>query len=127
MAATLLVVDDDPSIVNLLKESLQQDGYFFLEGYDGQAAVFLARTKKPDLILLDVNMPMTNGLKAAEMIRNNVESRSIPIILLTGEVSDRVYPAIESMGRILHIKKPVDLDELHSLVRQVLAKYPSSH
>lgn len=125
MSSSILIVDDDPSIVNLLKENLQEEGYTVFEGYDGQSAVLLSRTKRPDLILLDVNMPMTNGLLAAEMIRSNAESRYIPIILLTGEVSDRVFPKIEGIDRILHIKKPVDLEELNSLIRQVLAKYPT--
>jgi CheY-like chemotaxis protein len=124
MKASILIIDDDPSIVHLLKESLQDAGYITHQGYDGQAAVSVSRSQPIDLILLDVNMPMTNGLLAAEMIRDNEESRHIPIILLTGEVSDRVFPVVESMGRIMHIKKPVDLDELQSLIRQVLAKYP---
>ncbi len=126
MAATILIVDDDPSIVNLLKEGLQMEGYKTVMGYDGQAAVAMARSQKPDLILLDVNMPMTNGLLAAEMIRSHADSKDIPIILLTGEVSDRVFPKAEAMGRVMHIKKPVDLDELLSLIRQVLQKYPRS-
>lgn len=125
MSARLVVVDDDPSIVNLLRESLEQEGYAVYEGYDGQAAVLLARTRKPDLILLDVNMPMTNGLLASEMIRANPDCRNIPIVLLTGEVSDRVFPKIEAMGRITHIKKPVDLEELHSLIKQLLQRYPA--
>ncbi len=124
MSATILIVDDDPSIVNLLKETLHEDGYATLEGFDGQSAVLLARTKLPDLILLDVNMPMTNGLLAAKIMRETPETRQIPIILLTGEVSDRVIPKAEGLYRVLHIKKPVDLEELSSLVRQILQKYP---
>ncbi len=126
MSATILIIDDDPSLVNLLREGLQQEGFKTLEGYDGQAAVYLARTKKPNLILLDVNMPMTNGIRAAEMIRAQQDSQGIPIILLTGEVSAKVFPTVEAMGRVTHIKKPVDLDELLSLIRQTLEKYPDA-
>lgn len=123
MSAQILVVDDDPSLVHLMTTDLEEEGYNVVTGYDGQMAIQLSRTEIPNLIILDVNMPMTNGIVAAETIRNNAETQHIPIILLTGETSEKVYPMIQSMGRIMHIKKPIDLDELNSLVRETLEKY----
>jgi DNA-binding response OmpR family regulator len=124
MSAKILVVDDDPSIVHLLTANLEEEGYTVVSGYDGQMAIQLAKTQKPHLIILDVNMPMTNGLKAVEAIRQSVQTKSIPIILVTGEVSEKVFPLVQDIGRVMHIKKPVDLEELNSLVRQVLTQYP---
>ncbi len=69
MAATVLVIDDDPSIVHLLKEDLEAEGYNVLQGYDGQMALQIAQSAKPQLIVMDVNMPMINGLKALEHLR----------------------------------------------------------
>ncbi len=125
MSAQILVVDDDPSLVHLMTTDLEEEGYSVVSGYDGQMAIQISRSELPNLIILDVNMPMTNGILAAETIRNHAETRHIPIILLTGETSEKVFPMIQSMGRIMHIKKPVDLDELNSLVRETLRKYPA--
>src|SRR5688572_3713094 len=112
MSAMILVVDDDPSLVNLLTANLEEQGYTIISGYDGQMAIVQAKTQQPDLIIMDVNMPMTNGLRAMAAIRQNPGTQAIPIILLTGETSDRVFPKVEDASRVMHVKKPVDLDEL---------------
>jgi CheY-like chemotaxis protein len=125
MSEKILVIDDDPSLVHLMTENLEAQGYDVISGYDGQMAIALTRKEQPNLIIMDVNMPMTNGLKAMEVIRLNTETRHIPIILLTGEVSDKVFPLVQEASRVTHLKKPVDLEELNSLVRQVLNQYPS--
>jgi two-component system alkaline phosphatase synthesis response regulator PhoP len=124
MNETLLVIDDDPSLVNLMTSNFEELGYRVISGYDGQAAINMARTHKPHLIILDVNMPMTNGLKAMEVIRENLITREIPIILLTGETSERVFPQVQGAERVTHVKKPIDLEELNSLVSDILQKRP---
>ena len=124
MNEKILVIDDDPSLVHLMTANLEEIGYTVISGYDGQMAINLAKTIKPHLIIMDVNMPITNGLKALEIIRLNPQSKSIPVILLSGETSDKVFPKVQETGRVLHIKKPVDLEELNSLIKQVLIKYP---
>ncbi len=123
--STILVVDDDATIVHLLKENLTELGYEVVEGYDGQAAMQLARTAKPALIILDVNMPMINGLKALEFLRNDEDTKNIPILFLTGETSSRLEPTLTSAPRVSHVKKPIDLEDLNSIVRQLIEKYPS--
>src|SRR2546425_13349181 len=112
MAATRLVIDDDPSIVHLLRENLEQEGYRIVEGYDGQMALQLAKTAKPQLIILDFNMPLLNGLKALEYLRALAETKNIPILFLSGEASAQVAPALKSWARVAHVKKPIDLDDL---------------
>ena len=124
MASTILVIDDDPSIVHLLKENLEQEGYRVLEGYDGQAALQIAKKNKPNLIILDVNMPLINGLKALEFLRGLPETKNIPILFLSGESSSVVAPTLNAATRVAHVKKPIDLDDLNSLVRQLIEKYP---
>jgi two-component system, chemotaxis family, chemotaxis protein CheY len=125
MTSTILVVDDDPSIVHLLKENLEQEGYRVLEGYDGQMALQIAKTSKPQLIIMDVNMPMINGLNALKHLRDLPETKSIPILFLSGEASAHVMPTLEAAPRVAHVKKPIDLDDLNSLVRQLLDMYPA--
>jgi two-component system alkaline phosphatase synthesis response regulator PhoP len=123
MHERILVVDDDPSIVGLLTANLEGEGYGVIKGYDGQAAIHLAKVHRPQLIILDLNMPMTNGLKAVEGLRAQEASREVPIILLTGEASEKVYSTLQAVGRLMHIKKPVDLEELNTLIRQLLARH----
>src|SRR5579872_1085753 len=101
----ILVVDDDPSIVNLLKESFILEGYKVSCGFDGQMAIQMARKQHPDLIILDVSMPMTNGLKAFEFLRSNEDTRLIPVIFVSGELSKDIYPIVESGSRVAHLKK----------------------
>ena len=125
MNEKIVVVDDDPSLVHLMTANLEELGYLVMSGYDGQMAIQMAINEKPHLMILDVNMPMTNGLKAMETIRGNPATHAIPIILLTGETSDKVFPKADAAGRVTHIKKPVDLEELNSIVRDMLDRYPS--
>ena len=97
-----------------------------LSGYDGQMAIHLAKTQHPNLIIMDVNMPMTNGLVAMENIRHNELTKNIPIILLTGETSDIVFPKVKDTDRVAHIKKPIDLQDLNYMVKQFIQKYPTT-
>jgi CheY-like chemotaxis protein len=121
---SILVVDDDPAIVHLLKDYLSSEGYEVVCGYDGQMAIQLARQRRPNLIIMDVNMPMTNGLKAFEYIRQSPATAAIPVIFVSGELSKDVYPVIASFSRVAHLKKPMDLENLNSMVRQFLQLYP---
>ncbi len=126
MVATILVIDDDMPLVKMIKTSLEGEGYNVLTGFDGQMAVNLALTRKPHLIIMDVNMPMTNGLKALEFLRKTPATAHIPVIFLSGEKSGSIYPVIESSQRVAFIKKPLDIEHLLSLVRQYLQQYQSA-
>jgi CheY-like chemotaxis protein len=126
MTTRILVVDDDPSLIQMMTEDLEQEGYMVLSGYDGQMAIHLAKTQHPNLIIMDVNMPMTNGLVAMENIRRNELTKNIPIILLTGETSDIVFPKVKDTDRVAHIKKPIDLQDLNYMVKQFIQKYPTA-
>ena len=123
-SATILVVDDDPSIVHLIKEDLEAAGYKVSCGYDGQMAVQMANQLRPDLIILDVNMPMTSGLNAFKFLREAKETCSIPVIFVSGELSKDIFPVIAKAPRVAHLKKPMDLEHLNSMVRQFLSQYP---
>ena len=101
------------------------EGYRVLEGYDGQMALQMARMSRPHLIILDVNMPLISGLKALEYLRESETTKMIPILFLTGEASANVAPRLTAEPRVAHVKKPIDLEDLNSLVRQLLEKYPT--
>ncbi len=122
----VLVADDDASIVYLLTEDLKGLGHKVIQAHDGQMAIRMARQYRPDLLVLDVNMPMTSGLKVMEYLRASPETARIPIIFITGEMSKNVFPLIESIPRVALVKKPFDLDGLNSLIRQFLKDYPTT-
>ena len=69
-------------------------------------------------------MPLINGLKALEFLRGRADTKSIPILFLTGETSGKLLPTLSSAPRVAHVKKPIDLDDLNSIVKQLLDKFP---
>jgi len=126
MTDTILIIDDDPDIVRLLEQDMQDEGYAVVTGHDGQMALNLAKSCRPELIIMDVQMPMTSGLKALEFLRKTPETKDVPILFLSGARSDLIYPAIANAPRVAFIKKPIDLEQINSLVRQLLEKYRSA-
>ena len=125
--ACIVIADDDPAIVNLLRENLTDLGHQVVCAFDGQMAMRQVRKSLPDLVILDVNMPMTNGLKVFEFLRASEDTGRIPIIFITGELSKDVYPSIAGASRVAHVKKPFDLDNFNSLVTQFLTQFPVSY
>ena len=91
MAKTVLIVEDERAIVEILKFNLKREGYETLEALDGQTGLLLAQTEDPDLILLDVMLPKMNGFDICKTLR--AENRATPIIMLTAreEEMDKVF------------------------------------
>lgn len=119
MKTTILVVDDEPRYVRLMEANLQSEGFTVLKGYNGQDAVAIVDREKPDLVLLDVMMPIVDGFQACERIR---EFSNVPIIMVTakGEEKDRVRGL--DVGADDYIVKPFSATELLARVRAVLRR-----
>ena len=122
MPETILVVDDDPDILELLKMNLEPEGYTVRTASDGDGAVQSASAEPPDLILLDVMMPHKNGLQVIEELKDIDETKSIPVILVTarGQADDKVL-GLET-GADDYITKPFDLREVTARVEAVLGR-----
>ena len=118
----VLVADDDPSLVRLLRELLEMDGYDVECAYDGQQAIHLARCFHYDLIILDINMPMTNGYRVLEYLRTHPDTTKVPVIIVTGEPSRDVYPKVAGDPRAAYIKKPLEIESLSSVVKHYLKR-----
>jgi len=116
---TILVVDDEPRYLSLVQINLETAGYSVITAMDGQQAVDGVANKKPDIVLLDVMMPVMDGFTACERIR---EFSSVPIIILTakGEERDRVRGL--DAGADDYIVKPFSAQELLARVRAVLRR-----
>jgi len=115
--AAILVIDDDKHLVEVIEQYLSAQGYVVYTALDGLHVHPMAIARKPALIIMDVDMPMTNGIKALEHLRADPKTAAIPVIMLTGVVSSQIYPVIERMPNVSHIKKPVSLEDLLSMVR----------
>ena len=115
MAKTVLIVEDERAIVEILKFNLKREGYETLEALDGETGLLLAQTKDPDLILLDVMLPKMNGFDICKTLR--AENRTTPIIMLTAreEEMDKVF-GLET-GADDYMTKPFSMKELMARVK----------
>ncbi len=122
MAETILVVDDDLDILELLKMNLEPEGYDVQTASDGESAVQSASTDPPDLILLDVMMPHKNGFQVIEELKDIQETKNVPIILVTarGQTEDKVRGL--DTGADDYITKPFDLREVTARIEAVLGR-----
>lgn len=114
----ILVVDDEIEILGILKDILTKEGYEVLVGRDGNEALNLAKKSKPDLIIADYVMPGLNGAELCRALKKGEETRSIPVIIVTGYPSEKENGL--SAGAIDFITKPVDKVDLLLRVRSVL-------
>ena len=108
----VLVADDDPDIVDLLRLNLEAQGFQVEAAYDGDEAADLAVQTVPDLIVLDVMMPKKDGLEVLAYLKTRSETRDIPVVMLTAKASDSDVWNGWQAGADYYITKPFDLDEL---------------
>jgi two-component system alkaline phosphatase synthesis response regulator PhoP len=121
---TVLVVDDEPEIVRILRDYLERAGFKVLTASDGEAAVAAARRAPPDLVGLDLGLPSLDGLDVARALRRDGE---VPIIMLTArsEETDRV--AGLELGADDYVAKPFSPREVVARVRAVLRRVEATH
>jgi putative two-component system response regulator len=120
MPAQILVVDDDPAIVELLRRMLTREGYAVVSAADGQAALDQVAVQRPDLILLDVTMPRLDGFAVCRSLKDNEETALIPVTMLTGlDDLDHRRRGIEA-GADDFLTKPIDHVTLRARIRTQL-------
>ena len=119
--AKILVVDDEPHIRRILQFLLEQEGFSVVMAADGEEALAKLSEVHPDLVLLDVMMPKLDGFSVLEQIRDNIETRSLPIIMLTakGESSEKVRGL--KGGANDYLTKPFNHEELLLRMHNMLA------
>jgi DNA-binding response OmpR family regulator len=116
---TILVVDDEPKIVQLLRDYLSRAGYHPLAAYDGQGALAIVRAEKPDLVILDLGLPRLDGLDVTRALR---KTSSVPIIMLTArdEESDKLVGL--ELGADDYVTKPFSPKEVVARVRALFRR-----
>lgn len=120
---TILVVDDEPKIIQISRDYLENAGFSVLSAGDGKAALAVARAEKPDLVILDLGLPEMDGLDVTRALRKN---SNVPIIMLTArdEETDKLIGL--ELGADDYITKPFSPKELVARVRAVLRRFESA-
>ena len=121
MARTILIVEDEPRNLKLLRDLLQRFGYETMEATDGEQGVELARAKIPNLILMDIMMPKMDGLEATRIIKADTNTKHIPIIALTSYAMKGDRERTIEAGCDGYIAKPVDIQEVLKAIEHLLS------
>ncbi len=119
---TILVVDDERDIVDVIKYNLQKEGYTVLTARNGKEALELA-PRQPQLILLDIMMPEFDGLEVLKRLKRSERLRNIPVIFLTAKGSDLDEVLGLELGADDYIVKPISIPKLIARVKNVLRKH----
>jgi len=124
MSKKILVADDEPNIVISLEYLLKREGYTVLVARDGQQALETITLEKPDLVLLDVMMPLKTGFEVCQAVRANEDLQATKILMLTAKGRDTDVAKGTALGADDYITKPFSTRELAEKVAKMLGGLP---
>lgn len=123
MPKKILVVDDEKDIVEVISMYLERENYELLAAYDGQEALQKIISQSPDLIVLDIMMPKMDGHSLNIKLKENPETKDIPVIIITGKGHLReIITAREDVTVVDYLEKPFQMNELLKKIKNVLEK-----
>lgn len=117
----ILVAEDSPDSAIPISLHLQQEGYQVVMANDGEEAVKIAALSRPDLILMDLSMPVLDGLAATRRIREESPSPYIPIIAITAFSTSGFLQAAHDVGFDGYLTKPIDFNRMDDLIKTLLS------
>lgn len=115
---TVLIVDDDTEIRNLIRKILSVEGFNVVEAENGEAALEIARKEIPDLIISDIMIENVNGFMLFEFLQADISTTNIPLILATGKAQKA--GAWQMDPRVAYLEKPIAPDELLAAVKRIM-------
>lgn len=121
MAKRVLIIDDDPNIVNLIKTFINKLGFETIVSQDGLDGLNQARSQKPDLIILDIMLPKLDGYKLSRYLKYDEQYRRIPIIMLTAKSDERDEEIGRATSADAYITKPFDNQKLITTIKELVA------
>ena len=122
MAEKILIADDEENLVEFIGRALKKHGYRVITAYDGDNALFLMGEELPDLVILDLMMPLMDGWEVCRRAKSDPATRDIPVIMLTARSSaDEAVQGLD-LGADDYMRKPFSLDELIARVRALLRR-----
>ena len=116
----VLIVEDNEKNMKLARDVLQAKGYQTVEAVTGEEGVKLAKERKPDLVLMDIQLPGISGIEAFKQIRGNASTKAIPVIALTASVTPTDRTAITAAGFDAFLGKPINLKEFIDTVKRLV-------
>ena len=119
---SILIIEDNPMNLKLIRDVLQIEGYETLEAESGETGVELARERHPAVILMDVNLPQMDGREAMKILKADASTRQIPIIAVTSLAMKGDRERLLAAGFDGYISKPIDIKELPRLVESYVAR-----
>jgi two-component system cell cycle response regulator DivK len=121
VGALILIVEDNPRDLKLVREVLQANGFQTLEAETGESGIELAREREPALILMDIQLPQMNGREAAKALKADAKTQHIPIVALTASAMKGDREALLAEGFDGYIAKPINIKEIPEIVSSYLA------
>ena len=122
MEQVILIVEDEPRNLKLIRDLLEVSGYMVLEAIDGKQGVEIAKAKKPDLILMDIQLPVMEGFEATRILKADERTRDIPIMALTAYAMKGDEEKIKAAGCDGYIPKPIDTRGFLNKITEYLAR-----
>jgi DNA-binding response OmpR family regulator len=116
--ASILVVDDDPAVLGVLRDILTEAGYDVADAMDGKKAVTKFRQHRPDVVITDIVMPDQEGVETIRQLK--IESPGLKIIAMSGAIGGRYLRVAELMGADATLQKPIKVEQLLDAVKKVL-------
>jgi twitching motility two-component system response regulator PilH len=117
----ILIIDDSPTEVHVLTRALERHGYQIASASGGAEGIRLAKTLKPDLILMDIVMPGINGFEATRLLSNDELTKQIPVVMVTNKDQSTDQLWAMRQGAVDYLVKPFTADDLLATVQSVLA------
>ncbi len=117
---TVMVVEDFEDNRFMMRRLLEMSGYRVLEAINGEEAVQIAERERPDLILMDLSLPLLDGLAATRRIRQSEDLREVPIIAVSAHDTADFHAQALAAGCNDYVTKPIDFDQLESLLTRLL-------
>lgn len=117
---TIMVVEDYDDTRHLLKAVLEKEGYQVLEAINGQEAIQIAQKEHPDLILMDLDLPILDGIGATQYLRQQSDTKAVPIVAMTAYPMSYTRVKAFAKGCDEYLSKPIDFDELKKQVMRYL-------
>ncbi|HEX8139688.1 MAG TPA: response regulator [Pyrinomonadaceae bacterium] len=120
--ATIMVVEDFEDNRFMMRRLLEMSGYHVLEAVNGEEAVEIARRERPHLILMDLSLPLLDGLAATRRIRQEASLRDVPIVAVSAHDTADFHADALAAGCNDYVTKPIDFDQLEALLGKLLPK-----
>lgn len=124
--AKLLIIEDDGDLQQMLSIAFNREGYEVHYAFNGKEGYEKILAIQPDVILLDLMMPVLNGVEVIKLVTTNTSIKDIPIIVMTahGDKADMLESSIKAQGVREYVRKPFEVAEVKGLVRRMLGQYP---